>query len=356
MASNTPLGLGWRRIVEYLRSRRHASLQSDAEGYVHTFRAAIADLAGTSYTIPPPIVEDVRTGAYAAAFARTFRSYALIPISVGLALLAYVDASSWYYQSQRHGASLYETAWHRRFDAWDYVTTGMSFPVPYGLIAGSLIVVILNPFLGFSPVGRLKSPVEIQRRGHNLVPYLCALLIICCAGVKQRLPLREKAPLRYVEIAVSMLVRELLKAPKDKILFRRRSPRSKAIQHHVGLVAAALRKASVQVDVDPERAVTELGDMAMRICNGYVQRSWGNLLEESELAGLEPLRDREQLRLAVAGALTFATVLAGGFLGLPGMALTVLVGLVGTLSFRGLLGRTPRAMEMLDSLRGIQRP
>ncbi|MFH8737957.1 hypothetical protein [Streptomyces sp. NPDC017964] len=111
MASSTPgFRLGWRRLVEYVRSRHHAVLQAVAEDYVHTFRAATADLAGTSYTIPPPIVEDVRTGAYAAELARIFRRYALIPFSVVAFLPLLIDTLVWNYQSKHHGTTLYERA------------------------------------------------------------------------------------------------------------------------------------------------------------------------------------------------------------------------------------------------------
>jgi hypothetical protein len=120
----------------------------------------------------------------------------------------------------------------------------------------------------------------------------------------------------------------------------------------VGLVVAALHRVSIRLDSEPETATRELADMALRICSAYVGHRWGRLLEESELAGLEPVRSREPLRLALAGLFTVAVAVAAALLGVPDGALPIVIGLAGLMSF----GRTPRALELLDSFRGVQRP
>ncbi|MFC9914499.1 hypothetical protein [Streptomyces sp. NPDC127197] len=194
------------------------------------------------------------------------------------------------------------------------------------------------------------------RSRRNRVPALCALLIFQCARVKAAVPHQSAPSLQDIDTAVELLGREVMRLSGDKHQFRRRSPRSKAVRHHTRLVAAALRQATLRVDSDPAAGTAALADMALRICDAYVRREWGRLLEEQELAGLEPVRSRELLRITAAGAVTVGAAVAGALIGIPDPVLPLVFGFVGVLAFTRLLGVTPRTLSLLDSVRGVQRP
>ncbi|MFC9164415.1 hypothetical protein ACFTZ8_26850 [Streptomyces fungicidicus] len=188
------------------------------------------------------------------------------------------------------------------------------------------------------------------------VPSLCALLIGLCALARMVAPDQRKDVLRRIDIAVAMLTRALLKIPSDGQIFPRRSARRKAVREHVKLVAAALQKATLRLDERPHSAPREVAALAFLICNRYVGQRWGALLDARQLAGLSPVHDREAIRLAVAVTLSVGAAVGTVALGVPATAATWIMGGVAVLVFTGLLGRGPKGLELLDSLRGIQRP
>ncbi|MFF1359192.1 hypothetical protein [Streptomyces sp. NPDC058297] len=103
-------------------------------------------------------------------------------------------------------------------------------------------------------------------------------------------------------------------------------------------------------------AFTDLADTALRIGDSHAGPRWGRLLEESELAGLEPVRNYASLRMAAAGVLTPGVTYLAAFIGVPGIVLPLAIGFFGVLSFNLIVGRPSRSLELLDSMRGIQRP
>jgi hypothetical protein len=123
------------------------------------------------------------------------------------------------------------------------------------------------------------------------------------------------------------------------------------------MVAAAVRAATLKLDSEPTAALHELSSLACTILDRFTERRWGALLDEAHLAGLEPVRNRETLRLVAAATLTAGAAVGIGLLNPPASATPLLVGAVGLIFFSVTYGhRGPRAMELLDSLRGVQRP
>jgi hypothetical protein len=188
------------------------------------------------------------------------------------------------------------------------------------------------------------------------VPSLCAVLIGLCALARMVSPDQRKDALRRIDIAVTTLTRALLKIPSDGQIFPRGSARRGAVRDHVKLVAAALQKATLGLDERPGGAPREVASLAFLICNRYVDQRWGALLDERQLAGLVPIHDREPIRLAVAVTLSVGAAVGVVALGVPSTVAPWVMSGVAVLVFTGLLGRGPKGLELLDSLRGIQRP
>lgn len=189
----------------------------------------------------------------------------------------------------------------------------------------------------------------------NRIPTLCALLVVCCATLRQTAPHHKPIHLRNIDRLIDLLGRELGRLARGPG-FERRSPRRKALRNHTELVTAALYKTGTQLDSSPLSASDDLADMAYRICDAYVERRWGALLQDSELTGLDPVRNRETLKMATAGLITLCVSYGAALLNVPGAVLPLVFGLTGVVSFNLVLGRSPRSLELLDAVRGIQRP
>ncbi|MFJ9869647.1 hypothetical protein [Streptomyces sp. NPDC101165] len=89
------------------------------------------------------------------------------------------------------------------------------------------------------------------------------------------------------------------------------------LKNHAGRVIAALRAAAARVDADPEAGLRELGLMLVRIGDRLAEGRVGALLDEGELEGYEPVRDREVLRTVAAALLIAAAAVGVALLHLP---------------------------------------
>ncbi|MFD4862407.1 hypothetical protein [Streptomyces atratus] len=159
---------------------------------------------------------------------------------------------------------------------------------------------------------------------------------------------------RSVGIAVNSLAREVGRAYRREAAGAYRWPhRRKALKDHAGKVVAALRKAELRLDTDMPAAVSELSDLALIIADRYSRSMTGAMLDDHHLDGLEPVPDREPVRVAVIALVVAAAGAAIAFLELPSGAETYLTGGVGlalaTLLYRG--GAT-RATEIFEAVRG----
>lgn len=103
------------------------------------------------------------------------------------------------------------------------------------------------------------------------------------------------------------------------------------LKDHAGRVVAALRAQAARVDADPENGLRELGKMLIRVGDRLAEGRVGALLDEEELEGLEPVRDREVLRTVTAALLVAAAAVGVAALQLPAEVaapLTTLTGIV----------------------------
>ncbi|MGV2917275.1 hypothetical protein [Streptomyces alfalfae] len=91
-----------------------------------------------------------------------------------------------------------------------------------------------------------------------------------------------------------------------------RQVRAKA---HAGRVAAALRRAEQQLDESPEEGAKELGRLTLQICDRYVDKRLGALLDEEQLNGYE--RSHELLRLCLSLACMGTVALGASAAHLP---------------------------------------
>ncbi len=204
----------------------------------------------------------------------------------------------------------------------------------------------------FSPL-RKRRP----RPSHYAIPLNCAVVLARChAASTASLPGRGPA-LLVVDRAATHLERALLRLPSDRRLAPYGSPRRKALKTHVALVCAALQKARVELDSDPASALSELAEMAGVILKRHADRRYGALLDDSTISGLEPVRSRELLRLLGTVTLVAGAAVGIGYLNPPTAAVPLLIGSFGLLVVSVIHGpRTHRPLDLLDSLRGIQRP
>lgn len=103
------------------------------------------------------------------------------------------------------------------------------------------------------------------------------------------------------------------------------------LKNHAGKVVAALRSKAARVDADRENGLRELGDLLVGIGDRLAEGRVGALLDEAELEGLDPVRDREWVRTVAAALLVAAAAIGAAMLRLPaGIAapLTTLTGII----------------------------
>jgi hypothetical protein len=188
------------------------------------------------------------------------------------------------------------------------------------------------------------------------VAMLCGLLVQS-VGARDILPRSWR---RGVHASIDYNVRQLggaiMAIPRDKTISAVAARRGE-LKQHTALVAAALERAAREFDKDPDRAARELCAMTALILDRYLDCRFGALLDEDQLTGLEPVRNRETLRLILAATLTAAAAVGIGFLNPPAAAVPLLIGVAGLLFFSLAYGhRTGRSLDYLDALRGVQRP
>ncbi|MEU6394799.1 hypothetical protein [Streptomyces sp. NPDC046939] len=323
-----------------------------AEGQRDAFRRAVQHF-DPAYRIPLRISGAVWTGAYARY---AWLKVRLVAGLAGFATLALLI----------NPPSIFaDEAWKGN-EGWSQVgglvswSLNMSMPAPspsavLWWISASVCLWFMAASLRRSEsLSRLRGSYRLMHV--NRVPYACSVAIRHCSQLSKRTPYQTQTELAAVEMSVSLLIHELRRVPHDRSWLQRRSARRTAIRHHVNLVAAALQKQTLRLDSDPSGAAREIASMALTICNAYVLQQHGRFLSEAQLAGLEPARNREVLRIAAAGVITFSVSYLGAVVGVPGTVLPLLFGLVGVIAFNTIVGRTSRSLELLDSVRGLQRP
>ncbi|MGW4393539.1 hypothetical protein [Streptomyces sp. NPDC004685] len=245
-------------------------------------------------------------------------------------------------------------------DLLDAITAGARglFPMPHPVnmlqfaVLPLLILLVRNgyPYMAYS--GRRR----VQWRKLNQVPYVCSILVRRCAELARQAPHQSRPCLRNLDDAVTLVIREVTAIASDPLILPRYSQRRKEVKRHTALVASALRKASLRLDAEPVAAATDLADMAIRISDAYVGHRRAQLLEESELAGLDPLRNRESLRVSAAGVITLGVAYLAAIAGLPGPVLPLVFGFAGLIAFHAIVGRGPTVSSFSTRSAGSNGP
>ncbi|MFE6632411.1 hypothetical protein ACFVNB_34900 [Streptomyces rochei] len=343
-----------RRIRERIRRKRHAEAIALARDTGNTFVAAVDLIFGSTRTVSVRAYKAVRSGAYNAGELQGVYWYPLV-IAAGITVASCVDLVL-------RAEGLYSPVWDWVKPAWDHVyemfsqtLQVMGSPWFYGFSV-FVIVALLLDFFSDRWMKTLTSRKFRPLLGVNRVPFCCAMVVIYCA-VAQGAPYRvRKGVLRKVDLATSLLIRSLLRASADRTLLPFGSARRKEVGKHCALVAGALRDATLELDRHPVDAPKKIADLALKICHRYVDHRWGALLDASQLNGVEPIRNREPLRLGIAVAVTISVAVAAALIGVPAGVQSLVIGGVALMVFSSLLGGGDRSLALLDSLRGIQRP
>ncbi|KNE78715.1 hypothetical protein ADZ36_31680 [Streptomyces fradiae] len=96
--------------------------------------------------------------------------------------------------------------------------------------------------------------------------------------------------------------------------------------------------------------------MLLTIAERYAEGRIGELLNEAELAGAEPVVDRAGLRFAAAGALVLGVLGAASWSGVPAEVMGPLLGVTVTTAVVVTYGiGIPRPSDLLDIVRGADR-
>lgn len=137
-------------------------------------------------------------------------------------------------------------------------------------------------------------------------------LLLTLAACKEEAP--ETSELS-AELASAMKAVRRAHARRNTVPFA--SHRRKALRRHAALIVSALRAAEAKLDLDPPAARAEIARLLHTIAERFAEARVGNLLDESDLAGIQPAHNWEPLRFALlAVAAPFVTWLPAA-LGLP---------------------------------------
>ncbi|WP_369196805.1 hypothetical protein [Streptomyces djakartensis] len=120
---------------------------------------------------------------------------------------------------------------------------------------------------------------------------------------------------------------------------------------------SALRISESKLDKDPKLACGELAGLLMEIGNRYAEGKLGELLPPAATANLSPVRNWEATKIVATATVLCGVTVAAILSGVPDTALTYIIGASGVVIATLIYGpRARSAFDILDSVRGIQRP
>ncbi|NSC22849.1 hypothetical protein FM076_17395 [Streptomyces albus subsp. chlorinus] len=110
------------------------------------------------------------------------------------------------------------------------------------------------------------------------------------------------------------------------------SPRRAELRRHAGQVVSRLRAAESQLDGSrPGCALEELAGLIITITENYAAGHVGALLPSASLMDIQPIRDRELLRVGGTVTLIAGAAVAVSLLGIPSVTAAVVISAVGVL-------------------------
>ncbi|WP_158710515.1 hypothetical protein [Streptomyces flavochromogenes] len=187
----------------------------------------------------------------------------------------------------------------------------------------------------------------------NAIDYAARAYQKAPGSAKQQILLRGlSSELREIHKEVALITRF------NKTITRSSHRRIPLHTHHLQVIAK-LQEQERGIDVDVRSALTTLAETLTKVANAHSVGKIGELLSETEVGSLSPARSRdfEPLKMALTALMLSGSVLLVTFLDLPDAAVTSVVGAMGILAVSVIYGSNARrGLEILDSVRGIQRP
>ncbi|GAA0293991.1 hypothetical protein GCM10010302_35810 [Streptomyces polychromogenes] len=192
------------------------------------------------------------------------------------------------------------------------------------------------------PAGVVDMGVHAMDRRFGLVAKVAEAVAACGAAYGAGGSRRATSLRRNVAAKVAVLETILLRAPRSRGTVPFRSHRRKALRAHARLVASRLRVAEARMDVDGDEALPELAELMLTVAERYTDGRVAALLDQQELEGIEPVRDREPVRVAAVILLTVAGAVGVSSLGLPAAAEGPAIAGFGLLALMLVYGRRAR--------------
>ncbi|WP_331764077.1 hypothetical protein OG944_38700 (plasmid) [Streptomyces anulatus] len=217
------------------------------------------------------------------------------------------------------------------------------------LLPAALALVGLNPTTPRRDQRRIAAESE-QRNWPVVLLMLCA---VHCGRTHAQL--LESGPLELPHVSAKRAERVIRQAWKTRHERVRRHQR-RELKIHASRVVAVLRKAEARQHQDPDEALRTMATLLTTIAHRYAEGRTGQLLEERQMEGVEPVADRTWLHLVISGVLIIGVLLALSRAGLPEIATGPFVSLlilgVFALVYRG---RLPGPADLVDIVRGADR-
>lgn len=318
---------------------------------IRGLRSDVAQLSGGTRNVSPRLGNAARKGFHEEFIALWMVRYLYVVLAVATAILFYVLSTA-----DPNDIRLYLTGpwtgfWEATLD-WERTS-----PWARAFILGSIILITATLLETASQWRRfrMKRRRRWPRKKYPLI--LAAVSVIgYCSFIARREEVEPRA-LRNLAIAIEIACSCILRIPAFTGTLPFRSHRRAGLGQHSKLVVAALQQAERKLDTDRDQALKDIADLMLTISERYVDGRVGALLDESQLSGLEPVANREWMRLLTAIVLTVSSALGIALLGLPSSAVPYVMGGVGLLCFTAVFGqRSSRTLDLLDSVRGVQRP
>jgi hypothetical protein len=169
----------------------------------------------------------------------------------------------------------------------------------------------------------------------------------------------QQDQLRSLAISLAGISKSILAVTDVSKSVTRRSHRKATLRKHHLQVIAALQEKERVIDTNVRAALPDLAQTLTRIANSYSEGKIGELLPVSEVGSLHPAHTRnfEPLKMILTALLLSGFALLVTMLDVPEAATTSLVGAAGIAAVSVVYGTKARqGLDILDSVRGIQRP
>ncbi|WP_318216607.1 hypothetical protein [Streptomyces sp. SCL15-6] len=250
-------------------------------------------------------------------------------------------------------------------------TLSNSNPIAFTLVGSVSLIFLSLPFL-FLVIVSLIAAKMVRAQWRRMVgpvgnPYALAAetaLAVHRAMQAYRRPpgsVAQQEALRVLAVSLRGVYRDILNISDKTVTVRRDSRRKNLLREHHLKVIGALEVKESAIDVNARIALPDLAETLTRIVNAYSAGKIGQLLPASEIDHVIPFepvqRERERFKMVAVALLLGGCGVLVAFLDLPDTATTSLIGAIGIAIVAIVYGRKARqGLDLLDSVRGIQRP